>query len=294
MVCMSKYVLKRLAMLIPVLIGVTFMVYFILSLSPGDTAAMIAGESADAETIEATRKDLGLDQPVIVQYGKYMLNLFHGDMGKSYKTKRDVFPTIMAAFPNTAKLAFWSILVAVAIALPIGIISATRQYSMVDNVGMVAALLGVATPNFWLGLMLVNLFSVQLGWLPALGMGSMSKGIGDVISHMVLPCFCLATIPTATFARITRSSMLEVIHSDSIKALRARGIKESSIIWKHALKNALPPIVTVLGLQLASAFTGAILTESIFSWPGMGTMIVSAIDNRDYMLIQGTVLFICE
>lgn len=133
MVCMSKYVLKRLAMLIPVLIGVTFMVYFILSLSPGDTAAMIAGESADAETIEATRKDLGLDQPVIVQYGKYMLNLLHGDMGKSYKTKRDVFPTIMAAFPNTAKLAFWSILVAVAIALPIGIISATRQYSAIDN-----------------------------------------------------------------------------------------------------------------------------------------------------------------
>ena len=160
---------------------------------------------------------------------------------------------------------------------------------------MILALVGVSMPIFWLGLMLVNLFSVQLGWLPALGMGSMSKGIGDVISHMVLPCFCLATIPTATFARITRSSMLEVIHSDSIKALRARGIKESSIIWKHALKNALPPIVTVLGLQLASAFTGAILTESIFSWPGMGTMIVSAIDNRDYMLIQGTgPFFICR
>ena len=170
MVCMSKYVLKRLAMLIPVLIGVTFMVYFILSLSPGDTAAMIAGESADAETIEATRKDLGLDQPVIVQYGKYMLNLLHGDMGKSYKTKRDVFPTIMAAFPNTAKLAFWSILVAVAIALPIGIISATRQYSAIDNVGMVAALLGVATPNFWLGLMLIIVFSLNLGWLPSGGM----------------------------------------------------------------------------------------------------------------------------
>ena len=141
-------------------------------------------------------------------------------------------------------------------------------------------------------LVIAIFIGVGIGWLPALGMGSMSKGIGDVISHMVLPCFCLATIPTATFARITRSSMLEVIHSDSIKALRARGIKESSIIWKHALKNALPPIVTVLGLQLASAFTGAILTESIFSWPGMGTMIVSAIDNRDYMLIQGTVLFI--
>lgn len=168
---MSRYILKRLVMLIPVVIGVTFMVYFILSLSPGDTAAMIAGETADAETIEAVRKDLGLDQPVIVQYGKYMLNLLRGDMGQSYKSKRDVFPSIMASFPNTAKLAFWSILVAVGIALPIGIISATRQYSMIDNVGMVAALLGVATPNFWLGLMLIILFSLNLGWLPSGGMG---------------------------------------------------------------------------------------------------------------------------
>ena len=185
-----------------------------------------------------------------------------------------------------------SLVIAIFIGVGIGVLSAIKQYSILDYIFMILALVGVSMPIFWLGLMLVNLFSVQLGWLPALGMGSMSKGIGDVISHMVLPCFCLATIPTATFARITRSSMLEVIHSDSIKALRARGIKESSIIWKHALKNALPPIVTVLGLQLASAFTGAILTESIFSWPGMGTMIVSAIDNRDYMLIQGTVLFI--
>ena len=141
-------------------------------------------------------------------------------------------------------------------------------------------------------MMLVMQFSVNLGWLPALGMGSMENGIGDVVSHMVLPCFCLATIPMATFARISRSSMLEVINRESIKSLRARGIKESSVIWKHALKNALPPIVTVLGLQIAQAFTGAILTESIFSWPGMGTMIVNAINNRDYQLIQGTVLFI--
>ena len=154
---MSKYIVKRLIMLIPVLIGVTFLVYFILSMSPGDTATMIAGEGAEAETIEAIRKEYGLDQPVIVQYGKYMWNLLRGDMGRSYLTRRDVFTTIAGAFPNTAKLAFWSILVALAIALPIGIISATRQYSMVDNVGMVAALLGVATPNFWLGLMLASL-----------------------------------------------------------------------------------------------------------------------------------------
>ena len=236
MVCMSKYVLKRLAMLIPVLIGVTFMVYFILSLSPGDTAAMIAGESADAETIEATRKDLGLDQPVIVQYGKYMLNLLHGDMGKSYKTKRDVFPTIMAAFPNTAKLAFWSILVAVAIALPIGIISATRQYSAIDNVGMVAALLGVATPNFWLGLMLIIVFSLNLGWLPSGGIGILEElhYAGD---H---PWYRRRSADLPYDA----SSMLEVIRQDYIRTARAKGVPEKMVIRKHALKNALIPVVT--------------------------------------------------
>ncbi len=183
-------------------------------------------------------------------------------------------------------------MIALIIGLAIGVFSALHQYSILDYVFMILALVGVSMPIFWLGMMLVMTFSVNLGWLPALGMGDLSNGLGDFISHMILPCFCLATIPTATFARITRSSMLEVINNDSIKSLRARGIKESVVIWKHALKNALPPIVTVLGLQLAQAFTGAILTESIFSWPGMGTMIVSAIDNRDYQLIQGTVLFI--
>ena len=279
---MSKYVLKRLAMLIPVLIGVTFMVYFILSLSPGDTAAMIAGESADAETIEATRKDLGLDQPVIVQYGKYMLNLLHGDMGKSYKTKRDVFPTIMAAFPNTAKLAFWSILVAVAIALPIGIISATRQYSAIDNVGMVAALLGVATPNFWLGLMLIIVFSLNLGWLPSGGMGSWK--------NYIMPAITLGTGDAALICRMTRSSMLEVIRQDYIRTARAKGQKESKIIIYHALKNALIPIVTVVGIQFGGLLGGAVLTETVFAIPGVGKFMVDAIKARDYPIVQGGVL----
>ena len=282
MVCMSKYVLKRLAMLIPVLIGVTFMVYFILSLSPGDTAAMIAGESADAETIEATRKDLGLNQPVIVQYGKYMLNLLHGDMGKSYKTKRDVFPTIMAAFPNTAKLAFWSILVAVAIALPIGIISATRQYSMVDNVGMVAALLGVATPNFWLGLMLIIVFSLNLGWLPSGGMGSWK--------NYIMPAITLGTGDAALICRMTRSSMLEVIRQDYIRTARAKGVPEKMVIRKHALKNALIPVVTVIGLQFGSLLGGATLTETVFAWPGVGRLLVDSIKSKDAPLVLGGVI----
>ena len=284
MVCMSKYVLKRLAMLIPVLIGVTFMVYFILSLSPGDTAAMIAGESADAETIEATRKDLGLDQPVIVQYGKYMLNLLHGDMGKSYKTKRDVFPTIMAAFPNTAKLAFWSILVAVAIALPIGIISATRQYSMVDNVGMVAALLGVATPNFWLGLMLIIVFSLNLGWLPSGGMGSWK--------NYIMPAITLGTGDAALICRMTRSSMLEVIRQDYIRTARAKGVPGWKVIFKHALRNALIPVITYVGPMVAYILTGSMVVENIFTIGGLGSSFVTSITNRDYTMVMATTIFL--
>lgn len=281
---MSRYIAKRLVMLIPVVIGVTFLVFFILNLSPGDTAAMIAGEGADAETIEATRKDLGLDQPVIVQYGKYMWNLIHGDMGQSYKTKRDVFPTLMAAFPNTAKLAFWSILVAVAIALPIGIISATRQYSMVDNVGMVAALLGVATPNFWLGLMLIILFSLNLGWLPSGGMGTWK--------NYIMPAITLGTGDAALITRMTRSSMLEVVRQDYIRTARAKGVPEKKVVLKHALRNALIPVVTVIGLQFGSLLGGATLTETVFAWPGVGRTIVDAIKSKDTPIVMGGIVLL--
>lgn len=281
---MSRYILKRLVMLIPVLIGVTFMVYFILSLSPGDTASIIAGEGADAQTIEAVRKDLGLDQPIIVQYGKYMFDLIRGDMGQSYQTKRDVFPTIMSAFPNTAKLAFWSILVAIGIALPIGIISATRQYSMFDNVGMVAALLGVATPNFWLGLMLIILFSLNLRWLPSGGMGGWK--------NYIMPAITLGTGDAALITRMTRSSMLEVVRQDYIRTARAKGVPEKTVIRKHALKNALIPVVTVIGLQFGSLLGGATLTETVFAWPGLGRLIVDSIKSKDAPLVLGGVVFL--
>ena len=274
---MSRYILKRLVMLIPVLIGVTFMVYFILSLSPGDTAAIIAGEGADAQTIEAVRKDLGLDKPVIVQYGKYMWNLLHGDMGVSYSTKRPVFTTIMSSFPNTAKLAFWSILVAVAIALPIGIISATRQYSAVDNVGMVAALLGVATPNFWLGLMLIIVFSLNLGILPSGGMSGWKS--------YIMPAITLGTGDAALICRMTRSSMLEVIRQDYIRTARAKGVPEKTVIRKHALKNALIPVVTIFGMDLGNMIAFTTITETIFAWPGMGKLLIDAINKSDRPII---------
>lgn len=279
---MSKYVIKRLVMLIPVLIGVTFLVYFIISLSPGDTAAMLAGEDADEATIEALRKELGLDQPVIIQYAKYMLNLLKGDMGNSYKTGRPVTYMIVSSFPNTAKLAFWSILVAVGIALPIGIISATKQYSMFDNVGMVVALIGVATPNFWLGLMMIILFSLNLGWLPSGG----NKGW----SSYIMPAITLGTGDAALITRMTRSSMLEVIRADYIRTARAKGVPENKVVYQHALRNALIPVVTAIGLQFGSLLGGATLTETVFAWPGIGRSTVDSIKTKDTTQVLGNII----
>lgn len=279
---MSRYVIKRLVMLIPVLIGVTFLVYFIISLSPGDTAAMLAGEDADAATIEALRKELGLDQPVIVQYAKYMLNLLQGDMGNSYKTGRPVTNMIVSCFPNTAKLAFWSILVAVGIALPIGVISATKQYSMFDNVGMVVALIGVATPNFWLGLMMIILFSLNLGWLPSGG----NKGW----SSYIMPAITLGTGDAALITRMTRSSMLEVIRADYIRTARAKGVPENKVVYQHALRNALIPVVTAIGLQFGSLLGGATLTETVFAWPGIGRSTVDSIKTKDTTQVLGNIV----
>ena len=281
---MSRYVLKRLVMLIPVLIGVTFLVYFIISLSPGDTAAMLAGEDADAATIEALRHELGLDQPVIVQYARYMLNLLQGDMGESYKTGRPVTNMIVSCFPNTAKLAFWSILVAVGIALPIGIISATKQYSMFDNVGMVVALIGVATPNFWLGLMMIILFSLNLGWLPSGG----NKGW----SSYIMPAITLGTGDAALITRMTRSSMLEVIRADYIRTARAKGVPENKVVYQHALRNALIPVVTAIGLQFGSLLGGATLTETVFAWPGIGRSTVDSIKTKDTTQVLGNIIIL--
>ena len=279
---MSRYVIKRLVMLIPVLIGVTFLVYFIISLSPGDTAAMLAGEDADAATIEALRHELGLDQPVIVQYARYMLNLLQGDMGNSYKTGRPVTNMIVSCFPNTAKLAFWSILVTVGIALPIGIISATKQYSMFDNVGMVVALIGVATPNFWLGLMMIILFSLNLGWLPSGG----NKGW----SSYIMPAITLGTGDAALITRMTRSSMLEVIRADYIRTARAKGVPENKVVYQHALRNALIPVVTAIGLQFGSLLGGATLTETVFAWPGIGRSTVDSIKTKDTTQVLGNII----
>ncbi|HCD43675.1 MAG TPA: glutathione ABC transporter permease GsiC [Lachnoclostridium sp.] len=289
---MLKTILIRCLQIIPSLFVVVTLTFVLTRMIPGDPARAVLGPQASVEDVEKMRETMGLNQPLAAQYKDYMINIVKGDFGTSYSYNQPVFSLIARRIPSTLLIALPAVLIALIAGLFIGVTSAVHQGTLFDYVFMILALVGVSMPIFWLGLMLVLVFSVNLGWLPVLGMGDISKGLGDVIRHMVLPCFCLATIPMATFSRITRSSILESIHGDSIRALRARGIKESVVIWKYALKSALPPLITVLGLQLAGCFAGAILTETIFSWPGMGTLIVGGVDNRDYVLIQGAVLVI--
>ena len=276
---------------IPVLFVVITATFILTRMVPGDPAITMLGPQASPDAVAELREQLGLNEPMWKQYIDYLLGVLQGDFGWSTSYNGDVMPLILSRLPATLSITMTGLIIAALVGIPIGVESALHQNSILDYVFMVVALVGVSMPIFWLGLMLVLTFSVNLGLLPAMGMGTFSNGVWDVVSHMILPVFCLATIPAATLARISRSSMLDTIGTDYIKSLRSRGIKETLVIWKHAFKNALPPIVTVLGLQIASAFTGAILTETIFSWPGLGTLIVNAVNGRDYSLIQGTVLF---
>ena len=233
-----------------------------------------------------------MDQPLYKQFFDYLLGLLQGDFGTSLSYNQPVVQLIMERFPNTVILALAALIIALLIGIPAGMISAARQNSALDYGVMLVSLLGVSMPIFWLGVMLVLFFSVNLGWFPATGMGTLDDGWISYIKHLILPSITLATIPMATFARITRSSMLEVISQEYIKTARAKGVAEFWVISKHVLKNALTPILTVLGMQISMLLGGAVLTETIFSWPGMGRLIVDAIDKRDFVVVQGTVLFI--
>ena len=267
------------------------MTFVITRVLPGNPAVSILGPQATAEDIAKMEEEMGLHDPMPVQYINYMKRILTGDLGTSYRYNRPVADLIFEKLPNTLQIALASLIIALLIGVPVGIISAVKQYSVFDYISMIAALIGVSMPSFWLGLMLVLIFSVNLGWFPTMGMGAISNGIGDVISHLFLPSLCLSFGSMANFARISRSSMLEVIDQDYMKAVRAKGIRENVVIIKHGLKNALPPIVTVLGMRIAALMTGAIMIETIFAWPGIGRLIVDAINNNDFEMIQGTVLF---
>lgn len=269
-------------MLLPVMIGVIFVVFFIISLTPGDAASIILGNGATEERIHALRDEMGLDDPLLVQYGRYMIDLLQGDMGKSYSTGVSVAREIGQRFPNTFKLTVTAIFLSVLISIPIGVVSATKQYSLFDNMGMIIALVGISMPSFWTGLILIIAFSLKLGWFPSGGM----KGI----MSLVLPAFTLAIASTASITRTTRSSMLEVIRQDYINTAKAKGVSRRKVITRHALKNALIPSVTVIGLEFGVLLGGAVLTETVFSWPGIGRLMVESIQRKDTPMVLGCVI----
>ncbi len=282
---MHKYIFKRIIMLIPVILGVSFIVFTLMYLTPGDPARIMLGESAPEEDVIRLQEEMGLNDPFLVQYGRYVRDaVVYQDLGRSYTSNRPVFTEIITRFPATFKLAATGVAVAIAVGIPTGIISATKQYSLFDSVSMVAALIGVSMPNFWQGLMMILLFSVNLGWFPSSGY--------NTVSHMILPAITIGTSSAAIITRMTRSSMLEVIRQDYIRTARAKGQNETIITLKHALKNALIPVVTVIGLQFGYLLGGAVLTESIFSIPGVGRLMVDSIKSRDFPVVQGGVLFI--
>ena len=262
---MYKYVIKRILMMIPVLIGVSFLVFFILAVSPGDPTRMILGQQASQESIEAMRQELGLDHNLFVRYFDYMADALQGDFGVSWKTKLEVLPQVLGYFPNTVILSIAGIVVAT-----------------------VLGLIGVAMPNFWLGLLLVMLFSLTLGWLPPSGMG---QGI-ELLTSLILPALTLGTGCAASIMRMTRSSMLESMRQDYIDTARAKGLKENYITKYHMFKNALIPIVTIIGLQFGMLLGGAALTETIFSWPGLGRFMIESIKAKDMPMVLGSAMFL--
>jgi peptide/nickel transport system permease protein len=289
---MTSFIVRRLLLAIPTLIGVSFFVFLSLRLVPGDPAIALAGELATPEVVAQVREDLGLDQPLVIQYVRYMGLMLQGDMGDSIRSGVPVTAEIELRLPRTLMLALISLIVAGVIGIPLGILSATRPNSLLDTGGMIVALLGISMPIFWLGLMLMILFAVLIpDWLDLGGPLLPPTGSGTW-QHMVMPVTALAANSMALQARMTRACMLEVLGQDYIRTARSKGQHERRVVYYHALRNALLPIVTIIGLQFGTLLGGAVLTETVFSWPGIGSLLVDSISYRDYPVIQGTVLII--
>ncbi|KMJ58061.1 peptide ABC transporter permease [Bacillus sp. LL01] len=281
---MLIYIIRRLFQTIPVMFGVTLAVFMMMHLIPGDAAQIMAGEQANPEQIEAMRDKLGLNDPLYVQYFSYIGNAIQGDLGTSIRTNRDVTSEIFTSrFWITVELAIWGTILSVILGLIAGIVSATRKYTFADTSLMIVALFGISMPNFWLGIMLIYFFSVNLGVLPVAGWGNDWK-------QMILPVLTLGTGGAAIIARMTRSSMLDVIDQDYIRTAYAKGVSDKLVIYKHALRNALIPVVTVVGLQFGGLLGGAVITETVFAINGLGRLIISSITMRDFPMVQGTIL----
>ncbi len=279
---MHRYIIKRILMLIPVIVGVSLLVFVMMDMAPGTVVDIIGGEMSTEELAELNHQ-LGYDRSVFYRYFLYMKDLLHGDLGTSFIYKMDVWDLYMQRLPATLELAGASVLLAILLSIPLGIKAATGHGGLTDNVSMVAALLGLSMPNFWLGMMLIVLFSNRLGWLP-------SYGATDGIKSLILPALTIGTGLMATLTRTTRSSMLDVLRADYLRTARSKGVPEKKVVSKHALKNALIPIITIIGTQLGNAVGGAVVTENVFAWPGVGRLIIDAINQRDTTTVTGCII----
>ena len=280
---MWKYMIKRLLALIPVLIGVSILVFLLMHITPGDPAILMLGERAPEEQLENLRESMGLNEPLPIQYINWIGRVLRGDMGRSLRSRRQVTREIWQRLPNTLSLGFAAAFLAIVVGIPIGVISAVRPNSWMDNIFTGITFAAVGMPVFWTGIMLILIFSVYLRWLP-------SSGLQWDIRNFILPTIALASVTTATITRITRSSMLDVLKEDYVRTARSKGISERMVVYKHALRNALIPVVTIMGLQFGRLLAGAVLTETVFAWPGMGRLIVDSIRTNDFPLVQGSIL----
>lgn len=295
---MTRYVIRRLIQAVPLLIAISVIVFAIIEVAPGDPAQMYIDpeKGADPAYIEAVRHSLGLDQPVYVRYISWLVKTLQGDFGFSFRTRRPVALEIGDRLPNTLLLGGVALLMSMVIAVPIGIISALKRYTLIDYTLSTLALVGISVPVFWVALVLLQIFAIQLNWLPGVGMRSVRveyegfAAILDVIRHMILPAIVLSLAQTASWSRYQRSALLEVLGQDYIRTARAKGVRERRVIGVHALRNALIPMVTLIGLSVPSIVTGAFITETIFGWPGMGRLGVESINGRDYPIIMAVTM----
>ena len=281
---MSRYLLRRLLLTVPVLLGVATLVFALIHLVPGDPAQAMLGETASADEIARLRTNLGLDKPLLSQYGAFLGGVARGDLGKSFRSGQPVTQEIWRRLGDTALLALCAMAVAIAVAIPLGIVAAVFRGRFPDHAAMTLALAGISIPGFWLGPLLAILFAVRLGWLPVSGSGTPL--------HLVLPAVTLGTALAAILARMTRSSVIEELRELYVMAARARGLSWARAVVRHAFRNSLIPVVTIIGLQFGAVLTGTIITETIFGWPGVGRLLITAINTRDYPLVQGCILFI--
>lgn len=279
---MFSFIVRQVFWTIPLLIGVTVTVFLILHLTPGDPAAILLGESADQASIERLREEMGLNKPLPVQYGIFVSDVVRGDLGTSTRSRRPVIDELADRLPATLELAAAALAIAVVVGMSVGVIAAVKQYSVFDNASMLFALTFASMPSFWFGLLLMLVFSVQLGWLPPVGRGG--------FANLILPAITLAAVPAALIARLTRSAMLEVIHADYVRTARAKGVHELLITQRHALRNALIPIVTAIGLQFGTMMGGSVVVETVFAWPGIGRLMVNSILTKDFPIVQGGLL----